>query len=52
MHPADSGTSFRIDTTSCQYVYNLDAKTLGPGNYTIDISNGDIVIGTAVFALQ
>lgn len=50
--PADSGTSFRIDTTSCQYVYNLDAKTLGPGKYTIYISNGDIVIGTAVFALQ
>ena len=50
--PADGGTSFRIDTTSCQYVYNLDAKTLGPGKYTVNISNGDIVIGTAVFALR
>ena len=49
---ADSGTSFRIDAASCQYVYNLDARTLGPGKYTINISNADIVIGTAVFALQ
>ena len=31
--PADTGTRFRIDATCCQYVYNLDARTLGSGKY-------------------
>jgi hypothetical protein len=34
---ADSGSNFRIDSTACQYVYNLGAKQLGVGAYRVDI---------------
>lgn len=47
---ADSGTSFRI--SSCQYVYNLAAKGLGPGTYEVDIVIGPQVAGSGFFALQ
>lgn len=50
--PSDTGSSFRIDTTGCQYVYNLDTKSLGIGSYLVDISMGDIVIGSGTFGLQ
>jgi hypothetical protein len=49
---ADSGSNFRIDSTSCQYVYNLASRSLGVGTYRADILiNGDVV-GSAVFALK
>jgi hypothetical protein len=32
---ADSGSTFRIN--GCQYIYNLDAKQLGPGVYEVAI---------------
>lgn len=49
---ADSGSNFRIDTTNCQYVYNLAAKSLGPGTYRVDISINGSVVGSGVFAFQ
>ena len=47
---ADNGSSFRI--SGCQYVYNLAAKSLGAGTYRTDISIGNTVVGSAVFALK
>ena len=32
---SDSGSTFRI--SGCQYIYNLDAKQLGPGVYEVSI---------------
>jgi hypothetical protein len=50
--PSDSGTNFRIDATSCQYVYNLGTSSLGSGSYLVQISIGDITIGSGAFALK
>jgi len=47
---ADSGSNFRID--SCQYAYNLNARTLGAGTYRVDILIDGQVVGNAVFALN
>ncbi len=47
---ADTGSNFRI--SSCQYVYNLNARALGVGTYRIDILITGQVVGNAVFALQ
>ena len=47
---ADAGLNFRID--NCQYVYNLNARTLGVGAYRVDILIAGQVVGSAVFALQ
>jgi probable HAF family extracellular repeat protein len=48
---ADSGSDFRIDD-DCQYVYLLEASSLGPGTYRVDISINGIFVGHAVFALK
>lgn len=50
--PADSGSDFRIDSTACQYVYNLAASALGVGMYRVDISINGIFVGHGVFALK
>jgi probable HAF family extracellular repeat protein len=47
---SDSGSTFRI--SSCQYVYNLGAKSLGPGTYRVDIRINTNTVGNAVFALK
>jgi hypothetical protein len=47
---ADTGSNFRI--SSCQYVYNLNARALGVGTYRVDILIDGQVVGNAVFALQ
>lgn len=59
---ADSGANFRIDTTACQYVYNVDARSLGPGTYNVQIfvnpadlggkEPGPTGIGSANFGLN
>jgi len=49
---SDSGTSFRIDTAACQYVYNLGASSLGPGSYLVQITIAHVVVGSANFGLQ
>ena len=49
---ADSGSNFRIDPTTCKYVYNLAASPLGVGTYRVDIIIDGIVVGNAVFALE
>ncbi len=49
---SDSGSNFRIDSTKCQYVYNLGASSLGPGTYTAYISIGGSVAGSGTFALK
>jgi sugar lactone lactonase YvrE len=49
---SDSGSNFRIDSTKCQYTYNLGASSLGPGTYTAYISIGGSVAGSATFALK
>jgi hypothetical protein len=47
---ADTGSNFRI--SSCQYVYNLNARALGVGTYRVDILIDGQVVGSAVFALN
>jgi hypothetical protein len=49
---SDSGSNFRIDSTKCQYSYNLGASSLGPGTYKVYISIGGSVAGSATFALK
>lgn len=60
---ADTGANFRIDTTNCQYVYNVDVRSLGPGSYTVQIFRdpgqsfggkdpGPANIGSATFGLN
>jgi hypothetical protein len=49
---ADSGSSFRIDSSACQYIYNLGASALGVGTYRVDVSIDGNVVGNAVFALK
>jgi hypothetical protein len=50
--PSDTGTSFRIDNAACQYVYNLDAGSLGVGTYVARITIGPAVVGSAAFNLK
>jgi len=47
---ADIGSNFRID--SCQYVYNLNSRTLGVGTYRVDILISGQVVGSASFGLN
>jgi len=47
---ADTGSNFRI--SSCQYVYNLNARALGVGTYRVDILIGGQVVGSATFGLN
>jgi probable HAF family extracellular repeat protein len=49
---SDNGSNFRIDSTACQYIYNLAASSLGVGTYRADISINGIMVGHAVFALK
>jgi hypothetical protein len=49
---SDSGSNFRIDTTSCEYVYNLSTKSLGTGTYRVNISINGSMVGTGTFGLQ
>jgi hypothetical protein len=49
---SDSGSNFRIDTTNCQYVYNLATSSLGTGTYQVNISIGGVVVGSGTFALK
>jgi len=46
----DNGSNFRI--SGCQYIYNLDAKSLGVGTYLVQISINSKVVGSAFFALK
>jgi hypothetical protein len=48
--PADSDSSFRID--SCQYIYNLSLKSLSAGTYRVDIKIGGQTVGGATFELR
>jgi hypothetical protein len=50
--PSDNGSNFRIDTTDCQYIYNLGAKSLGIGTYRVNISMGGGIVGSGVFGLN
>jgi len=49
---SDGGSSFRIDATNCQYVYNLATKSIGSGTYKVNISIGGNAVGSAMFGLQ
>lgn len=49
---ADTGSYFRIDSTNCQYVYNLTSSSLGPGTYLVQISLGGTAVGSGTFGLQ
>jgi hypothetical protein len=47
---ADTGSNFRL--SSCQYVYNLSARALGPGTYRVDIKINGQVVGSGIFQLK
>ena len=47
---ADSGSSFRV--TECQYLYNLNAKSLGAGTYRVEILIDGQSVGGASFDLR
>jgi hypothetical protein len=47
---ADTGSNFRI--SSCQYVYNLNARALGVGTYRVEILINGQVVGSATFGLN
>lgn len=47
---SDNGGYFRI--SSCQYVYNLSAGTLGAGTYRVDIVIGNSFVGSGFFGLK
>jgi hypothetical protein len=50
--PSDSGSNFRVDTTSCQYVYNLGTSSLGIGTYVVRINIGGGAVGDGTFSLK
>jgi hypothetical protein len=47
---ADAGSSFRID--GCQYVYNLNAKSMSTGVYRVEILIDGTAVGSATFELR
>ena len=47
---SDSGSTYRV--ADCQYLYNVDAKRLGPGSYQVSIVIDGTTEGTAVFELR
>jgi sugar lactone lactonase YvrE len=47
---ADTGSNFRID--SCQYLYNLNSRSLGVGTYRVDIEINAQVVGSGMFQLK
>lgn len=50
--PSDTGSAFRIDSATCQYVYNLAAGSLGAGTYLVQITVGGVAVGSATFSLN
>jgi hypothetical protein len=48
--PSDSGSNFRV--AGCQYVYNLGAKSFGPGEYLVNALINGISVGSGRFALK
>ena len=48
--PSDDGANFRID--DCTYIYNLAARALGHGTYSVEIRLGSVVVGSVTFGLQ
>jgi hypothetical protein len=49
---SNTGINFRMDSSACQYVYNVSSSALGPGTYRVDIIVEGIMIGHAVFAIM
>jgi sugar lactone lactonase YvrE len=52
VHSADTGSNFRIDSTNCQYTYNLGSSSLGVGTYLVTISIANVTVGTARFSIR
>jgi len=50
--PGDKGTNYRIDPSTCQYVYQLNTASMGAGTYRVDIDINGTAVGDAVFALR
>jgi hypothetical protein len=50
LQSADNGSNFRI--SGCQYVYNLEASSLGSGAYRVDITINGAVAGSGVFRAE
>jgi len=48
--PSDDGADFRID--DCTYIYNLAARALGQGTYSVEIRIGSVVVGSVTFGLR
>jgi hypothetical protein len=49
---SDVGSNFRLDTASCQYVYDLGTSSLGAGTYAVYISIDGTFAGTATFGVK
>ena len=47
---SDNGLNFRV--AGCQYEYNLSARSLGPGEYMVQIWIGGVKVGEATFGLR
>jgi hypothetical protein len=47
---ADSGPNFRV--SGCQYIYNLAAANVGPGQYKVGVMINSEIVGTAYFELK
>ena len=47
---ADTGSNFRI--SSCQYIYNLSASSLGVGTYRVDVKINNQIVGSGIFQLK
>ena len=50
--PSDSGSTFRIDSSNCQYMYHLNSRSLEEGSYSTQIRVSGIAVGSAVFGLR
>lgn len=48
--PSDNGSAFRV--SDCQYVYNLNAWSLGPGTYRVEIRIGGVPRGFGTFGIR
>jgi hypothetical protein len=51
-NPASTGSLFRYDATSGQYIYNWGTKGLTPGSYQLRIDLGDGVSHTVIVSLK
>lgn len=49
---AENGSNSRVDSTACQYVYNLGAKSLGVGTYSVKITINNSALGDGAFGLR